>query len=127
VTTRNSQRMSKCRSGNALELEFRRQLAAHLGTNVRFEASDLPGTPDAVVECRRTAIFMHGCFWHGCPLHYRAPRRNAAYWRAKLLHNRGHDRLVTARLRVMGWRVLVLWEHEMRTAGATRIIAALRP
>ena len=118
--------MRKCRSGNALEMAFRRELGAALGPAIRFEARDLPGTPDAACDATRTAVFLHGCFWHGCPKHYKPPRRNARFWREKRATNAARDARAVEGLRAMGWRVLVIWEHEMRLVGAWRVVKELR-
>jgi DNA mismatch endonuclease (patch repair protein) len=71
----------------------------------------LPGKPDFVFQRERLAIFVDGCFWHGCPLHGRNPDSNRAYWLPKLARNRARDLAVTRELRRRGWRVLRLWEH----------------
>jgi len=118
--------MRKCRSGNATELSFRAALAGALGPRVRFEAADLPGTPDAVCDDARVCLFLHGCFWHGCPVHYRPPRRNAAYWRDKVERNRARDQEVVRELGARGWTVLVVWEHELRGKGVGRVVAWVR-
>jgi hypothetical protein len=60
------------------------------------------------------ALFVDGCFWHGCPKHGTKPRNNAAFWRKKLAVNRRRDALVTRTLRRAGWRVLRVWEHELK-------------
>ena len=72
------------------------------------------GKPDFVFPKLKLAVFVDGCFWHGCPLHATAPKTNATFWRKKLSANRTRDRLVTRTLRQLGWRVLRLWEHELK-------------
>lgn len=69
--------------------------------------------PDFVFPQRRLAVFVDGCFWHGCPQHGTQPRGNAAFWRKKFAANRARDRLVTRTLRRDGWRVLRIWEHSL--------------
>jgi len=118
--------MRKCRSGNATELRFRRQLRRALGPDVRFEARGLPGTPDAVVDRAKVAVFMHGCFWHGCPKCYKAPRRNRRFWAAKLSRNRARDRRVVAQLRRAGWLVVILWECDFNEVGTTVVVRMVR-
>ncbi|MDG7037062.1 MAG: DUF559 domain-containing protein [Nitrososphaerota archaeon] len=73
----------------------------------------LPGSPDFGSKKRRVAVFVDGCFWHGCPDCYRAPATRPAYWRAKLEGNRERDREADERLRAMGYTVVRLWEHEV--------------
>lgn len=70
----------------------------------------LPGKPDFAWRKEKVAVFVDGCFWHGCPRCYRAPRHNAAFWKAKVGGNRRRDRRADRQLRAMGWRVLRIWE-----------------
>ncbi|MCX6953566.1 MAG: very short patch repair endonuclease [Verrucomicrobia bacterium] len=81
--------------------------------------------PDFVFRARKLAVFVDGCFWHGCPIHGTAPKQHAAFWRKKIADNRTRDRLVTRRLRARGWRVLRLWEHELARKHARRLLARL--
>jgi DNA mismatch endonuclease (patch repair protein) len=69
--------------------------------------------PDFVFRKQRTAIFVDGCFWHGCPKHATKPANNRAFWKKKLAGNKKRDALVTRTLRRAGWRVLRIWEHEL--------------
>ena len=69
--------------------------------------------PDFVFRKQRTAVFVDGCFWHGCPRHATQPRSNRAFWRQKFSRNKKRDALVTRTLRRAGWRVLRVWEHEL--------------
>ena len=82
--------------------------------------------PDFVFPVRRLAVFVDGCFWHGCPRHGTRPRGNAAFWRAKFRRNRARDRRDTRRLRRAGWQVLRLWEHELRAKARPRLLVKLR-
>jgi DNA mismatch endonuclease (patch repair protein) len=75
--------------------------------------------PDFVFRKARTAVFVDGCFWHGCPKHGTKPKNNRAFWQKKLTANKRRDALVTRTLRRSGWRVLRLWEHEL-TKGEVR-------
>lgn len=70
--------------------------------------------PDFVFPKLRLAVFVDGCFWHACPIHATKPRNNAAFWRKKLVANKSRDRRVTHALRAAGWRVLRIWEHELK-------------
>ena len=86
------------------------------------------GHPDFVFPRERIAVFVDGCFWHGCPRHYSAPANHAGFWRKKYETNRRRDRLVTRTLKMLGWRVVRIWEHSLTGTGcrvATRIIAAM--
>ena len=74
----------------------------------------LLGNPDFVFRREKVAVFVDGCFWHGCPRCYRAPTSNENYWNAKHARNRLRDKLVTKGLRRLGWRVIRIWEHQLR-------------
>jgi DNA mismatch endonuclease, patch repair protein len=76
--------------------------------------SDLPGRPDFVFHKQRVAVFVDGCYWHGCPKCYRPPTSNESYWSQKLFRNTSRDRAVTRLLRRSGWRVARFWEHDCK-------------
>jgi DNA mismatch endonuclease (patch repair protein) len=101
------------------ELKVRR-LLTRMGLRYRLHRKDLPGRPDIVMAGRRLAIFVHGCFWHGhdCARGSRAPKANRAYWEAKIGRNRERDGAHRAGLEAMGWRVLTLWECELKDEAA---------
>ena len=79
------------------------------------------GKPDFVFWKERVAVFVDGCFWHGCPRHGTMPKQNGSFWRAKLARNKARDRLVARTLRSDGWKVVRIWEHELRRDGETRL------
>ena len=81
--------------------------------------------PDFVFRKQRAAVFVDGCFWHGCPQHGTKPRGNAAFWRKKFAANVARDRRVTRSLRRAGWRVLRIWEHELARKREARLAARL--
>jgi DNA mismatch endonuclease, patch repair protein len=81
----------------------------------------LPGRPDFVFRRSRIALFVDGCFWHSCPRHYTTPVVNAAFWRRKRHDNVARDRRVDAELRQLGWRVIRIWEHELRPRNETTL------
>ncbi|MGO8930950.1 MAG: very short patch repair endonuclease [Limisphaerales bacterium] len=74
----------------------------------------LPGKPDFAFKKELVAVFVDGCFWHGCPKHLRAPKSNEAYWDRKIRTNRIRDVHVKRVLRQSGWRVVRVWEHELK-------------
>jgi DNA mismatch endonuclease, patch repair protein len=74
----------------------------------------LYGSPDFAFPKARLAVFVDGCFWHGCPVHGTVPATNRAFWTRKLRRNRERDRLVRRQLQKLGWRVLRIWQHELR-------------
>jgi DNA mismatch endonuclease (patch repair protein) len=98
--------------GTAPEIELRRGLR-RAGLRYRLRYS-LPGSPDLVLVASRLAIFVDGCFWHGCPLHGTIPKTNTSFWQAKILRNRERDNSVDQRLATLGWMVIRVWEHEIR-------------
>jgi DNA mismatch endonuclease, patch repair protein len=89
----------------------------------------LPGARGVRVDIAftraRVAVFIDGCFWHGCPDHGREPRRNTSYWGPKLARNRARDRLVTERLTEDGWRVIRIWEHTPPVDAADLVVAGV--
>jgi len=84
------------------------------------------GKPDFVFYHNRVAVFVDGCFWHGCPKHATWPAKRAAWWRRKIEGNRARDILVTRTLRRAGWRVLRIWEHEFAKKNRTRLLGRLK-
>jgi len=82
--------------------------------------------PDFVFPKQRLAVFVDGCFFHGCPQHTTWPKHKAAFWRAKIEGNIARDRRQTRLLRAQGWRVLRIWEHALAARHAARSLARLR-
>ena len=92
----------------------------HLRRNFR----GLPGCPDFVIRSARIAIFVDSCFWHGCRWHHRRPASRQEYWDAKIERNAARDRLVNGLLKRMNWRVIRIWEHQIRdSTGRAKVIA----
>jgi DNA mismatch endonuclease, patch repair protein len=71
------------------------------------------GKPDFIFPKARLAVFVDGCFWHSCPRHATKPKNNASFWRRKLAANKKRDQLVNHMLRLAGWKVIRIWEHEL--------------
>jgi DNA mismatch endonuclease, patch repair protein len=82
------------------------------------------GRPDFVFRSARVAVFVDGCFWHGCPKHCQMPGTNQEYWKSKLETNRNRDLKVIRELRKQGWCVIRIWEHEL--SDPERVIRRLR-
>jgi DNA mismatch endonuclease (patch repair protein) len=80
---------------------------------------------DIVFPRRRVAVFVDGCFWHGCPEHGHVPRANSAYWGLKLARNAARDQRTTESLRGAGWQVIRLWEHTPADDAAEIVLTAL--
>lgn len=112
-----SERMSRVRgSGNAsTELRLIRLFREHRITGWRRNIS-LIGKPDFVFCAERVAVFVDGCFWHGCPKHKRIPKSRKTFWTAKLERNRQRDREVNKALRSNGWKVIRIWECSLNSA-----------
>lgn len=75
----------------------------------------MPGTPDFVFPRERLAIFVDGCFWHGCPKHATFPMTRRKFWLRKLDDNKARDRRVNVALREQGWQVIRIWEHDLKS------------
>jgi DNA mismatch endonuclease (patch repair protein) len=99
------------------------------GIRYRLHARTPGGRADLLVSSAHLAVFIDGCFWHGCPEHYVRPRSRSGFWDAKLRENVNRDRRQTLTLEAGGWRVLRVWEHEVREQPDSvreRILAAAR-
>jgi len=111
-----SRMMSGIRGSNTkLEQMVRRALHAR-GLRYRLGGAGLPGRPDIVFPRFRTAVFVHGCFWHGhsCPL-FRLPKTRPNFWRQKIESNKERDARVLLQLADLGWRTVVVWECSLRS------------
>ena len=107
-----SRAMRANRTGNALELTARASLPSR---GAAYDVAGLPGRPDVLYRGRRVAVFVHGCFWHRCPVHAGGiPRTDPAYWSQKFAANARRDRRAVRALRAAGWAVATIWEHELR-------------
>lgn len=107
------------------ELRLRRSLHG-LGLRYRVYSridGDPPVAPDVVFPRAKVAVFVDGCFWHGCPEHGVQPRTNSRYWRAKLQTNSERDRRVDRSLAATGWLSVRVWEHESSAEASLRIRA----
>lgn len=112
-------------TGNrSTERRLRSALARSRIRGWRTQASDLPGKPDFVFDDEYLAIFVDGCFWHGCPRCYRRPHSSRKYWDAKVLRNMCRDKRIEGQLRRSGWSILRIWEHELEQP--ERAIARIR-
>jgi len=121
-----SERMSRIKGkGTKTELTVRR-LVHRLGYRYRLHKKDLPGQPDMVFARHHAVIFVHGCFWHRhpdpkCSL-ARLPKSRLAFWQPKLDSNRERDIRVEKELKSRGWRVLVIWECQLRDSSRLETI-----
>ena len=112
-----SNNMARIRSRDTTpELAVRKLMHAH-GLRFRLHRRDLPGKPDLVFVGRRAVLFVHGCFWHGCPRCVDGTRKvksNKSYWSTKISGNRERDARHVTSLRADGWKVFTVWECESR-------------
>lgn len=108
--------MSRIRSKDTKpELAVRRTLWRH-GLRYRIHSRSVLGTPDVSNKRRKLAVFVDGCFWHGCPVCYVEPKTNVGYWQGKVRRNRRRREAVRAGLEAQGFRVVEIWEHEAGNA-----------
>jgi DNA mismatch endonuclease (patch repair protein) len=113
------------RGNRSTELRFLALLKAHKIKGWRRHMT-VAGRPDFAFPQLRLAIFVDGCFWHGCSRHCVFPKSNRVFWRTKIQRNRIRDRLVARTLRTRRWRVFRVWEHELRRDGTQELIRKVR-
>ena len=105
----------KSRGNRSTEGRLRGQLVAAGIRGWRMQARDLPGSPDFVFDSERVAVFVDGCFWHGCKRCRNIPASNRRFWQEKIEGNRRRDRRVSRALRRDGWSVVRIWEHDLKS------------
>jgi DNA mismatch endonuclease (patch repair protein) len=119
--------MAAIRGKNSkLEMIVRRGLHSR-GLRYVLHSKKLPGKPDLVFPSRKTVVFVHGCFWHaheGCSA-FRLPKTRSREWESKLLGNRSRDARNEAGLKALGWRILILWECDLRGKQLQEVSALL--
>ena len=111
------------------ELALRRLLHAEgfrFRVDYRIDLVNCRARPDIVFPRAKVAVFVDGCFWHGCPEHAEWPAENAEFWREKILGNRARDDRQTSALRAAGWKVIRVWEHELPADALALVAGALR-
>lgn len=111
----------------APELALRRALHRR-GMRYRVDTQVMPGLrrrADVVFTRAKVAVYVDGCFWHGCPLHATKPKANASFWANKLAANQARDRDTDTRLVAAGWQVIRVWEHEDPEQASNQIAEAV--
>jgi DNA mismatch endonuclease (patch repair protein) len=118
--------MARIRSKGNLETEVSliRLFRKHRVTGWRRN-QHISGHPDFIFKEMRIAVFVDGCFWHGCPKHGTMPRSNRIYWKRKLERNFRRDRTVSRELRRDGWTVLRIWQHELAKKNEGNLVRRL--
>lgn len=110
------------------ELAIRRAVYA-TGLRYRVDSRPLAGLnrrADLVFIGAKVAVFVDGCFWHGCPTHHTVARANAKFWAEKVRRNRERDAETNQALETAGWIAIRVWEHEDPAAAASRVVATVR-
>lgn len=116
------------RGNRTTELAFRLAMVRAGISGWKVRPASLPGSPDFYFPTKHLAVFVDGCFWHGCPKCGHIPKTRRAFWKEKLHRNQERDRMRTQQLESKGIRVLRLWEHEInedRVQCITRLTALL--
>ena len=111
-----SERMSRVRGTDTKPEMVIRRLVHSMGYRYRLHAKHLPGCPDMVFPGLRKIVFVHGCFWHQHPGCGRRPKSKLGFWLKKLSRNRERDQQNQQRLRRQGWRILIVWECQLKRA-----------
>ena len=91
----------------------------------KIGSSKLPGKPDFTFPAKHLAVFVDGCFWHGCPRCYRRPSTSRAYWDHKVVNNKRRDKKISKSLRSSGWKVIRIWEHDLKKSPNKAIMKVL--
>jgi DNA mismatch endonuclease (patch repair protein) len=110
------------------EMAIRRIVHAH-GLRYLVNAPPVPNirrTADLLFPRAKVAVFVDGCYWHGCPEHFTLPRKNVEYWSRKIAGNRARDLATTSILEERGWVVLRFWEHDLPSAASEQIERVVR-
>lgn len=105
--------MSQIRGKNTKPEIYLRRALSTIGLRYRLKNA-LPGKPDIVFPATRIAVFIDGCFWHGCLRHSVRPKTNRKFWDTKIKANKKRDENVNKLLKKSGWRVIRIWEHEIK-------------
>ena len=116
-----SYNMSRIRNKNTKPEELVRKYLFSRGLRYRKNVNKLPGCPDVVLPKYKTVIFVNGCFWHvheGCR-YFKWPENNKEFWENKLLENKRRDTIKIQELIELGWRVIVIWECELKKKNQT--------
>lgn len=110
----------RSRGNRSTEVRLRSSLVGAGLAGFKMNVATLPGKPDFTFAQQRVAVFVDGCFWHGCPKCYIRPKSNQPYWDKKVTSNKARDRRANSALRKMGWKPVRVWEHSVRHPSRVR-------
>ena len=105
--------MSSIRGKNTKPELAVRKILWMQGKRYRIHDKSVFGTPDISNKSKRVAVFIDGCFWHGCSRCYKEPKSNTEFWRSKIIRNKNRRKLVRSKLREQGFTMLQFWEHQV--------------
>lgn len=127
VSTVTSKTMAaiKGKNNRTTELKLRMALIRRKINGFRLHAKDLPGNPDFVFRKEKIAIFVDGCYWHGCPKCGHIPKTRSAFWSAKIKRNKKRDKQKNKELKGIGVRPLRFWEHELKGSNISKTISKI--
>lgn len=114
-------RAVKSKGGHSTERKLRSAIASQGISGWKTNVEELPGKPDVVFVHERLAVFVDGCFWHGCPKCYRRPQSNQDYWDRKVARNIQRDKTKRRQLRRLGWSIVQLWEHDFKVSASVAL------
>jgi DNA mismatch endonuclease (patch repair protein) len=120
--TQRSKNMALIRSrGNkSTEMALLSLLRKNKISGWRRHSGSIAGRPDFIFQKQKIAIFVDGCFWHGCPKCNLVPKSNKIYWSGKIIRNKKRDRNVSAELRKAGWIIIRIWEHTLKNSKSSQ-------
>jgi len=121
-----SARMKRVRTSRTKAERNVEKVLRRVGLKFKRNLKSLPGKPDFLIQDENLAVFVDGCFWHGCPRCFSGTRRNRKWWNEKILANKRRDRRVDARLRKLGYRVIHIWEHNSQMQVQRRLLAFVK-
>ena len=116
VSVTRSKAMSavKGKGNKTTEVRFRLALVRSGISGWKMHESGIIGKPDFYFPVQKIVIFIEGCFWHGCPKCGHIPKTNTEYWREKIARNKKRDKSITRKLRYRNYKVIRIWEHELK-------------
>lgn len=115
----------KSKNNRSTELKLRMALIRRRINGFRLHAKDLPGNPDFIFLKENIAIFVDGCYWHGCPKCGHIPKTRSAFWSAKIKRNKERDKQKNMELQDIGVKVLRIWEHELKRGNIPKTISKI--